>query len=185
MDANIQRRERLPVAAFLTEIAVVANLHADVRGLRFRVEPVDAGLSVNGDPQLLESAITNLLNNAFKFTRGGGLVVLRAVRDGDRVSIEVEDECGGIADGVEVVFKPFAGRRKSDRTGLGLGLSIARKAVIAHGGDIHFRNLPGKGCVFSIALPLAAEATPAADLFSTTPSGRLLDMRTLKSEGGR
>jgi signal transduction histidine kinase len=159
MAANIQRRERLSVAAFMSEIAVVANLHAGVRGLRFTVEHVDPGLSVNGDPQLLESAITNLLNNAFKFTHADGLVMLRAIRDGDRVRIEVEDECGGIADGVEVMFKPFAGRRKADRTGLGLGLSIARKAVIAHGGDIHFRNLPGKGCVFVIDLPLAVDGS--------------------------
>lgn len=167
MDANIQRRERLLVAVFLTEIAVVANLHADVRGQRFRVEPVDPGLAVNGDPQLLESAITNLLNNAFKYTQAGGLVVLRAVRDGDHVCIEVEDECGGIADGAEVMFKPFAGRRKADRTGLGLGLSIARKAIVAHGGDINFRNLPGKGCVFAISLPLAGEGTPESELVST------------------
>ena len=174
MEANIQRRERLQVAAFLTEIAVVANLHADVRGLRFGVDHVDPGLAVNGDPQLLESAITNLLNNAFKFTRAAGLIVLRAERDGECVRIGVEDECGGIADGVEVVFKPFAGRRKADRTGLGLGLSIARKAVVQHGGDIYFRNLPGKGCVFTISLPLADEVTPVSELFSTTPSGRLL-----------
>jgi signal transduction histidine kinase len=167
MEANIQRRERLLVAALLSEIAVVANLHADVRGLRFAVEHVDPGMVVDGDPQLLESAITNLLNNAFKFTHAGGLVILRAKRDGDQVRIEVADECGGVADGIEVVFEPFAGRRKADRTGLGLGLSIARKAVIAHGGDIHFRNLPGKGCVFTIALPLSAESTPVEDLFST------------------
>ena len=160
MEANIQRRERLPVAAFLREISVVANLHADVRGQRFGVEPVDAALAVDGDPQLLESAVTNLLNNAFKFTPAGGLVLLRAVRDGDRLHIEVADECGGIADGTEVVFQPFAGRRKADRTGLGLGLSIARKAVIAHGGDIHCRNVPGKGCVFVITLPLAVEGHP-------------------------
>lgn len=163
MEANIQRRERLPVAAFLSEIAVVANLHADVRGQRFGVEQVDVALAVNGDPQLLESAVTNLLNNAFKFTPAGGLIMLRAMRRGDRVHIEVEDECGGIGDGVEVVFKPFAGRRKADRTGLGLGLSIARKAVIAHGGDINVRNRPGKGCVFVIALPLAVEGSPVTE----------------------
>jgi signal transduction histidine kinase len=183
MDANIQRRERILVAALLSEIAVVSNLHADVRGLRFAVEHVDPGLVVNGDPQLLESAITNLLNNAFKFTNAGGLIMLRAVRDGESVRIEVEDECGGLAEGVEVVFKPFAGRRKADRSGLGLGLSIARKAVVAHGGDIHFRNVPGTGCVFSIGLPLAAESLAAPELFSTTPSGRLLDMRFLKGAG--
>jgi hypothetical protein len=76
------------------------------------------------------------------------------------VRIEVEDECGGIPDGTGDLFKAFAGRRKNDRTGLGLGLSIARKAVRMHGGDIHFRNLPGKGCVFVIEVPLAGEDTP-------------------------
>ena len=57
-------------------------------------------------------------------------------------------------------FKAFADRRGNDRTGLGLGLSIARKAVRIHGGDIHHRNMPGKGCVFVIDVPLAAEETP-------------------------
>jgi signal transduction histidine kinase len=72
----------------------------------------------------------------------------------------VEDGCGGIPDGIEDPFKPFAERRQKDRTGLGLGLSIARKAVRMHGGDIYFRNLPGKGCLFGIDVPLAEEETP-------------------------
>ena len=118
-------------------------------------------LAVNGDPQLLASAVMNLLNNAFKYTHAGGRVVLRALRDDGRVRIEVEDECGGIADGLDVLFMPFADRRRTDRTGLGLGLSIARKAVTSHGGVIDFRNLPGKGCVFVIEMPLALEGTPA------------------------
>lgn len=77
MAANIHRREQIQLAALLGEIAVVANLHADCRGLRFGVEPVDASLAVNGDPQLLASAVMNLLNNAFKFTHAGGRVTLR------------------------------------------------------------------------------------------------------------
>jgi signal transduction histidine kinase len=72
----------------------------------------------------------------------------------------VEDECGGIPDGIEDPFQPFAERRQKNRSGLGLGLSIARKAVRLHEGDIYFRNLPGKGCVFVIELPLAGEETP-------------------------
>ncbi len=157
MAANIQRSERVPVAAFLSEIAVVANLHAGFRGLQFTVEPVDQQIAVNVDPQLFASAVMNLLNNAFKFTHAGGKVVLRARHDDQRVRIEVEDECGGIPDGVEDSFKPFADRRGTDRSGLGLGLSIARKAVKMHGGDISYRNLPGKGCVFVIDVPLAPE----------------------------
>ena len=69
--------------------------------------------------------------------------------------IEVEDECGGIPETKDDPFQPFGDRRGNDRTGLGLGLSIARKAVRAHHGDIHIRNLPGKGCIFVIAVPLA------------------------------
>src|SRR3972149_10645814 len=90
MAANIQRSERVPVAAFLSEIAVVANLHAEFRALRFTVEQVDPQIVVNADPQLLASAVMNILNNAFKFTHAGGRVVLRALRDDQRVHIEVE-----------------------------------------------------------------------------------------------
>jgi len=69
----------------------------------------------------------------------------------------VEDQCGGIMKGKDDPFKPFTDRRKYDRSGLGLGLSIARKAVRICGGDINYRNLPGIGCVFTIEMPLAAD----------------------------
>ncbi|HUE85962.1 MAG TPA: HAMP domain-containing sensor histidine kinase [Vicinamibacterales bacterium] len=160
MAADIQRRERVPVADFLSEIAIAGNLHADNRAVQFTIDHVDPRLAVNADPQLLASAVMNLLNNAFKFTHAGGHVVLRALHENGRVRFEVEDECGGIPDGIEDPFKPFVERRQKDRTGLGLGLSIARKAVRMHGGDIYFRNLPGKGCVFVIEVPLAVEDTP-------------------------
>ena len=157
MAANIQRTERVPIASFLGEIATVASLHAEYRALRFTLEHVDPEIAVDADPQLLASAVMNLLNNAFKFTPAGGHVVLRAVRDAHQVHIEVEDECGGMSEGVDDPFKPFTERRSADRSGLGLGLSIARKAAQKHGGDIHIRNVPGSGCVFVIELPVAVE----------------------------
>ncbi len=112
-------------------------------------------MAVTADPQILASAVTNLLNNAFKFTRTGGRVVLKAHDKDGHVVIEVEDECGGIPESTGDPFQSFGAQRGSDRTGLGLGLAIARTAVRAHGGDIHIRNTPGKGCVFSIEVPLA------------------------------
>lgn len=157
MSANIGRQERIAVNLFLSEIALAGSLHAEFRELRFDISTVDDKLAVNADPQLLASAVMNLLNNAFKFTPTGGHVALRAVRDGDRMRIEVEDECGGIAENTDDPFQAFSDRRKHDRSGLGLGLSIARKAVRIYGGDIHFTNLPGKGCIFVIDLPLLTD----------------------------
>ncbi len=99
----------------------------------------------------------NLLHNAFKNTPPGGRVVLRAHGQEGRLIVEVEDACGGIPESKGDLFQPFGDQRGSDRSGLGLGLSIARKAIRAHGGDILIRNMPGRGCVFTIEIPLAEE----------------------------
>lgn len=161
--ANQQRRERVSVMPFLNDIAATGRLHAESRGLQLVTEPGDPAWTVNADPQLLASAVTNLLNNAFKFTPAGGRVVLKAqANDDERLLIEVEDECGGIPASAGDPFQSFGERRGKDQTGLGLGLSIARRAVRAHGGDIHIRNKPGNGCVFTIDIPLARETVPAS-----------------------
>jgi signal transduction histidine kinase len=162
--AGKERRERLAVTAFVDDIAAAGHLYSEQRQVRFTVEPVDATLAVDADPQLLASAIMNLLQNAFKHTPAGGTVVLRAQARGQRLLVEIEDECGGIPEGTGDLFQPFGERRGTDRSGLGLGLSIARKAVRAHSGDILVRNIPGKGCIFAIDVPLVAEA--AAPLFA-------------------
>jgi signal transduction histidine kinase len=155
--AGNQRRERLSVMAFVDEIAATGALHSEDRGIQFTVAPVDPALAIDGDPQLLASAVMNLLHNAFKNTLAGGRVILRARSEGERLLVEIQDECGGIPQGKGDLFQPFGDRRGRDRSGLGLGLSIARQVVRAHSGDIRIRNIPGKGCVFTIDLPLAVE----------------------------
>lgn len=162
MEAQQQRRQRIQVASLLHDLAVASGLHAEYRGLQFAIESVDPALAVTADPQILASAVTNLLNNAFKFTRTGGRVVLKAHGKDGYALIEVEDECGGIPESTGDPFQSFGAQRGRDRTGLGLGLAIARKAVRAHGGDIYIRNTPGKGCVFSIEVPLAPSDSIAA-----------------------
>ena len=148
-------RESISVRDFLITVAASADLLAGQHKTRFSVEPIDATTVIEGDPQLLMSAVMNLLENAFKFTPPGGSVVLRSRAQGDRVVIEVEDECGGIPPGSDL-FHAFTDRRGNDRSGLGLGLPIAQRAVRAHGGEIHVRNTPGKGCTFAVDLPSAA-----------------------------
>jgi signal transduction histidine kinase len=167
VDANLQRSVRLRVGTFLNDVAVVAGLQADYRRVEFEMTRVDDALSVTADPQLLGSAVMNLLNNAFKYTPAGGAVILRAYAAPHAVVIQVQDACGGIPDTSGDPFRAFGERRGADRTGLGLGLSIARKAIRAQGGEIRLQNMPGQGCIFSIELP-AADETPAAPALAAT-----------------
>jgi signal transduction histidine kinase len=81
-------------------------------------------VAVDGDQQILASVITNLVQNALKSTRPGGHIAVRAHTVGDRVLIDVEDECGRLPPGkTEELFRPCE-RRGLDRGGLGLGLSV-------------------------------------------------------------
>lgn len=71
----------------------------------------------------------------------------------DRLFIDVEDKCGGLAtNAAETMFEPFT-QLGSDRTGLGLGLAVARQNVESMGGTLTVKNLPQVGCIFTIGLP--------------------------------
>ncbi len=148
-------QEEVQVGAFLDTIALKAALTAESKGVQFVVELQDRTAKICGDLPVLASAVMNLLNNAFKFTPSGGRVALRVSADGASLIVEVQDQCGGFPAMTGDPFAPFVLRRSGDRSGLGLGLSIARQAARAHGGDIVIRNLPGEGCVFVLSLPLA------------------------------
>jgi signal transduction histidine kinase len=155
LTAGVYHKERIRVADLIEEMEIVASMEATRRGLQFGVERADNELLVDVDRQLFASAISNLLQNAFKFTRPSSHVWLRTRPQADRVSIEIEDECGGLPPGAtEALFRPFE-QRGANRAGMGLGLAISRKAVEADGGKIWVRDIPGKGCVFIIDMPLA------------------------------
>jgi signal transduction histidine kinase len=140
---------------FMSETAVGANLLADGYGVPLTITALAADVEVAIDGQLLGSAITNLLQNAFKFTRTGGKVSLVSRATETRALIEVWDECGGLPPGkAEELFRPFT-QASSNRSGLGLGLGIAMKAVRANSGELSVRNIAGHGCVFMIDLPRA------------------------------
>lgn len=145
--------EDFDVAVFVAEVQVAAALEAGARGCTMVVDPVEAGVAVRVDKPMLYSAVSNLLQNAFKFTRRGSRVRLGTRVTPERVMFEVEDQCGGLAPGqVETMFVSFQ-QQGVDRSGLGLGLSIARQAVEANGGELRVHNLPGTGCVFTIDIP--------------------------------
>lgn len=150
--------DRISVLPFIQEIRILASLEARSKGLEFTVDRLDPTLAIQGDRHLLSSAVMNLLQNAFKFTQahGGRHVSLRVQTADDRVLIEIEDECGGLPPGTpDQLFRPFV-QLGTDRSGLGLGLSISQRSVEASDGRILVRDLPGKGCVFTIDVPQAA-----------------------------
>jgi signal transduction histidine kinase len=153
MTSAIQHPAAFFVSKFIEELALEATLLADSRDVTLKVAAGDKNAEVLGDRQNIAAAIRNLLQNAIKFTRLGSTVTLRSATSGDRILIEVQDECGGLPDGKSLeLFQPFE-QRGSDRTGLGLGLAYSQWAVVANGGRIFVRNLPGAGCVFVADLP--------------------------------
>jgi signal transduction histidine kinase len=138
---------------FVDELAAAAQLAARSAGCVLVVEPVDPLLALGGNRELLMSAVANLLQNAIKFTAPGSEVRLTAYGVADKVQIDVADHCGGLpADAEATMFDAFA-QHGSNRNGLGLGLTIARQAVVACGGSIRVRDVPNVGCVFTVILP--------------------------------
>ena len=153
LGAGIHHRETVVIREFIEDVEVAAVLEANARGLRLSVTSVGNDVTVNADRQILGSVIGNLLQNAFKFTRPSGQVLLRVHATADRVLIDVEDECGGLAAGrAEELFLPFE-QRNSDRTGLGLGLDICHRGAHGNDGEIRVLNHPGAGCTFTVDLP--------------------------------
>lgn len=141
------------LSAFVDEIFNAASLSAKTYGCTFCAPTVDAELAIEGERDLLIAAVSNLLQNAFKFTKPGTEVRLTAYATGDRINIDVADHCGGLGAGVaEQIFLPFS-QVGADRTGVGLGLTIAKQSVSASGGELTVRNLAKVGCVFTISLP--------------------------------
>ena len=150
---TVQNPERFLVSRFIEEAAEPATLAAAAQGVRLTVARVDPGVSIEADRQILAAVVTNVLQNALKFTRPQTGVELRVVASAERVLIEVQDECGGLPPGdVEELFRPFE-QRAANRTGVGLGLAFSRWGVEANHGRFYARSLPGVGCVFTIDLP--------------------------------
>lgn len=151
--AEISPRDVFSLADFIEEAREAGTLGADARGCRFYVSPVDPLLRIEGNRELLLASLNNLLSNGFKFTQPGTTVTLVAREVEGRIHIDVGDHCGGLRQGdAEQLFLPFS-QRGDDRTGIGLGLSIARQNVEADDGTLSVRSVAGTGCVFSINLP--------------------------------
>ncbi|MBA3461769.1 MAG: sensor histidine kinase [Deltaproteobacteria bacterium] len=151
------RGQSMSLKELLEGVERAAASDAEVRGVQLTLK-IEREVELLVDARLIHSALSNVVRNAIKFSSSGGSVEVRTRVQGDRVFVEVEDSCGGLPPGrVEEAFAPFVRLNHDQKQpGFGLGLAIAKQAVTAHGGAIRVQNLPGKGCIFCIELPLPA-----------------------------
>jgi two-component system sensor histidine kinase SenX3 len=154
-------RERVSLRVLLDEATDRLAPMALAHGIPLRVDDVPEDLVVECDPGQIISAVTNLLDNAVKYSDLGQLVEVGAHDDGHgRVVITVRDRGIGIpALELERIFERFyrVDKARSRATGgTGLGLSIVRHAVYAHGGQVGVTSVEGEGSTFELVLPAAA-----------------------------
>ena len=129
---------------------------AEERGLQLEVDPQSLTEDeVRADPERLSLVLTNFITNAIRHTSSGGRIVLRGLRQGGQVRFEVSDTGEGIPPEFQArVFDKFFRVPGSSVQGVGLGLSICREVVEAHGGEIGIESQPGQGSTFWFTLPL-------------------------------
>jgi signal transduction histidine kinase len=152
------RRQWTTLKGLLEDAQIGALAEAESKGVELRLT-VEKDDKVSLDRRLVLSALDNLVRNAVKYTARGSVVGVRARVTNGRAVLEVEDCCGGLPPGkVEKAFAPFV-RLDNREKGFGLGLAIAKQAVDAHGGSIRIQNLPEKGCVFVLELPVEVESS--------------------------
>ena len=134
------------------------HIRIPTAGHRITVDCGDELLLARMDARLISQVIINLVENALKYTPPGSSVVIGAEKQGDRVMIRVADDGPGIPDDLKPrVFEMFfTGDRKvaDSRRSLGLGLSLCRSIVTAHGGEITLTDNTPSGCVFTFSLPV-------------------------------
>jgi two-component system, OmpR family, sensor histidine kinase SenX3 len=153
-------REPVPIHVVLHEAAERVRGAAEAVGIPFSVSPVATDLVVSGDRSQLVSAVTNLLDNAVKYSEPGAgePVEIEATAVDGSVCITVRDHGIGIpARDLERIFERFyrVDRARSRATGgTGLGLSIVRHVAQAHGGDVTVESTEGEGSTFRFRMPL-------------------------------
>ena len=141
----------------ILEAAVeMSNVKAAQKGV-----PIDLGcdesIQVRANPMLLEQAVSNLIDNAIKYSEPGRRVTISAARARSSVDICVQDQgCGIPAEHLTRIFERFyvvdKGRSRN-LGGTGLGLAIVKHIVQAHGGQVTVTSQPGRGSVFTLQLP--------------------------------
>jgi heavy metal sensor kinase len=147
-------RTDVSLNALVQEVVSVYEDVADEKSIAVTTG-VEPDLTVAADRDRLRQVLANLLDNAIKYTPPGGRVEIRGRRDGEVVRLEIADTGAGISahDLPRIWERLYRGDQSRTERGLGLGLSLVRAIVSAHGGTVEVQTDQGRGSTFSVRLP--------------------------------
>ncbi|WP_322404102.1 ATP-binding protein [Massilia luteola] len=174
---------RVELKAVVNDALEVVRPYIELHGHELAIDLPDRPVFLNGDATRLAQILSNLLNNAAKYTNRGGRVGLSASVDDRTLTVTVSDTGIGIApDMLDSVFEMFVqvdSTLERSNAGLGVGLSLARKLVELHGGTIEARSAGvGHGSQFVVRLPIVVEpelpAKPTPMSFISSETYRIL-----------
>ena len=156
------RRENVDLRDVATRAGDLYKDVADAKGVELIVDSgsgdaaASSGVVVSADPTRMEQVAANLIDNAVKYTPAGGRVEVRVRRAGDDAALDVADTGPGIppSELPRIWDRLFRGDQSRTERGLGLGLSLVKAIVEAHGGTVGAVSEEGKGATFSVRLPL-------------------------------
>ena len=168
-NAGKLRIEMHPVdmTALIDDVANACRPAMEARLQQFNLQLPQHRVEIDGDAIRLTQILTNLLDNASKYTPEGGVIALSVQTEGDFLILTVADNgIGMTAEALPHIFEPFVQDAHSaafDRSGLGIGLTVVRDLVEAHGGQVEAKS-DGKmlGSVFTVRLPLSTKATESS-----------------------
>ena len=155
-------------AEALAEAAQLAAAEAQRKGITITVVPLEWPLTADADRHRVLQALDNLISNAVKFTPNNGQVTLATASVPEGIVFEVRDTGPGIPAAEQAnMFRPFWQARRVDRRGVGLGLSIVKGIVDAHGGRIEIESDGTSGTTIRFTVPAAQETAAAAGTVTT------------------
>ena len=149
------QREPVDVARVVQETLDLYEDVAEAKGVQLTIEAMAPGLSVNADYPRLRQALANVVDNAVKYTPTGGKVTVGAEQRPGEVAFVVRDTGPGIPEHQHgrIWERLYPGEAGEKERGLGLGLSLVRAVVEAHGGRADVQGAPGQGSTFTLQLP--------------------------------
>jgi signal transduction histidine kinase len=145
----------VPVASIVGDVVELYENVAEDKHIAMSTS-VEPGLTVPADSRRLRQVLANLVDNALKYTPSGGRVTVSARRENSVVRLDVADTGIGVAshDWPHIWDRLYRGDQSRAERGLGLGLSLVRAIVVAHGGTVEVEAEPGRGSTFIVKLPV-------------------------------